>query len=145
MRLKTQAILVVILSAFAAYAALAIISVSITVPNSATLKTIGVEVYWDEGCSNPVTSINWGNLEPGQTETRQVYIKNTGNAAAIFSFIAENWTPTSASSYITVEWNYDGSEVPPNYAVPVTFTLHVSSSIQDIDSFTFDLVITGTA
>jgi len=146
MHAKTQAILLIsVLSAFATYIALSLISASITVPNSATLKTIGLEVYWDEECSNLVNFINWGSLEPGQTEAKQVYIKNTGNTDATLSFTTENWSPVSASNYITLEWNYDGSEVPPNYVVPITFTLHVSSSIQDIDSFVFDLVITGTA
>ena len=146
MHTKTQAaILIIALSAFAAYIALALLSTSITVPNSATLRTVGLEAYWDEACTNKVTSIEWGSLEPGQTKSVQIYIKNTGNTPETFSFTTENWEPASASSYITVEWDYDGTQVQPENSISVIFTLYVSPSISDIESFTFDMIITGTS
>jgi hypothetical protein len=115
-----------------------------TVSNVGAVKAVGVGVYWDLDCVNSVTSIDWGTIEPGFDKTVQVYIKNEGNSASTLSMYAENWSPASASSYMTLNWDYSGQSVNPDEIVAVTFTLTVSSSIQGITSFSFDIVIVGS-
>ncbi len=46
--------------------------------NTATIKAVGVGVYSNSQCTQPVSSIDWGVLTPGQTYTRVIYVKNMG-------------------------------------------------------------------
>jgi len=115
-----------------------------TVSNVGAVKAVGVGVYWDLDCVDAVVSINWGTLEPGSIETVDVYIRNEGNSASTLSMYTENWTPTEASTYMTLDWDYSGQSLNPGEVVAVTFTLTVSSSIQGITSFSFDIVIVGS-
>lgn len=112
-----------------------------TISNIGSVKTIGVGVYWDQACASPVTSINWGTIEPGLNVNRTVFIRNEGNAAATLSMATSNWNPSSASSYMTLSWDYGGQTLAVNEVKQVKFKLAVSSSIAGITSFSFDITI----
>lgn len=112
-----------------------------SISNEGTVKTVGVGVYWDPDCVNTVTSINWGTVEPGSNETVTVYIRNEGNSASTLSMYTSNWSPSNASDYISLGWDYGGQSVNPNEIVEAAFTLVVSSSIEGVTSFSFDIVI----
>lgn len=114
-----------------------------TVTNSGSIKALGVEVYSDQSCTNAVSSIDWGMLDPGADKTITLYIKNTGNSPVTLTMITSNWNPSNAPTYITFAWNYAGQTLSPNAVVPVGFTLHVSSSITGITNFSFDITITA--
>ena len=116
----------------------------VTLPNLGTVKTTGVGVYWDSGCSNSVTSVNWGTVAPGSTNDVTVYIKNEGNAAETLSSTAENWNPSIASTYMTLTWDYAGQVIDVGEVVQVTLSLTVSDTIEGITSFSFDIVIVGS-
>jgi len=111
--------------------------------SSGVVKTVGVGVYWDESCSKPVTSIDWGMVEPGSQKNQSVYIRNEGNADITLSLNTENWNPASASNYITLTWDYDNRTLAPNQVIAVTLTLSVLSNITEVESFTFTIVITA--
>ncbi|RLI11174.1 hypothetical protein DRO25_02420 [Candidatus Bathyarchaeota archaeon] len=115
------------------------------VPNSGNVKTVGVGVYWDNACTNNVTSIDWGFLEPGATVNKTVYIKNEGNTPMVLNITTDNWNPASASENITLSWNREGYVL--NTTAPVVqaiLTLSVSPNISGVTSFSFDIIITGT-
>jgi hypothetical protein len=112
-----------------------------TVTNSGSIKAIGVDVYWDQACTNPVSSVNWGIVSPGGTKDITVYIKNTGNSPITLSMATSNWNPTNAHNYMTLTWNYAGQTINANNVTPVTFTLTVSASITGITNFSFDITI----
>jgi len=116
----------------------------VTLPNLGTVKAMGVGVYWDSGCSNSVTSVNWGTVSPGSTNDVTVYIKNEGNAAETLSSTAENWNPSGASAYMSLSWDYAGQVVDVGDVVQVTLSLSVSDTIEGITSFSFDIVIIGS-
>jgi len=116
----------------------------VTLPNLGTVKAIGVGVYWDSGCSNTVTSVNWGTVEPGSTNDVTIYIKNEGNTAATLSSVAENWNPSIASTYMSLTWDYAGQVIDVGAVVQVTLSLSVSDTIEGITSFSFDIVIVGS-
>ena len=116
----------------------------VTLPNLGTVKTTGVGVYWDSGCSNSVTSVNWGTVAPGSTNDVTVYIKNEGNAEETLSSTAENWNPSIASTYMTLTWDYAGQVIDVGEVVQVTLSLSVSDTIEGITSFSFDIVIIGS-
>lgn len=108
------------------------------------VQTVGVGVYWDASCTNNVTSINWGTVEPGSTENVTVYVKNEGNTNVTLSLDATNWAPEIASDYLTLTWDYGGQSISPGDAIQVMFTLAVSSDTQGITSFSFEVVVAGT-
>lgn len=116
----------------------------VTLPNTGTVKAIGVGVYWDGSCNNLVSSIDWGTVNPGSTKEVTVYVKNEGNAPETLSLEAENWNPSTASSYLSVTWDYGGQVIDVGGVVQVTLSLSVSDTIEGITSFSFDIVITGS-
>ncbi|MEM3480033.1 MAG: hypothetical protein QW702_00470 [Candidatus Bathyarchaeia archaeon] len=72
-------------------------------------------------------------------------MKNTGNVPITLSLSTENWNPSNAGSYMTLTWDYTSeTKIQSNSALKVTLTLTVSSSIQGITNFSFNIVITGT-
>jgi len=115
-----------------------------TISNTGSIKAIGVGVYWDQACTNPVSSINWGVLEPGSNVSRTVYIRNEGNTAARLAMTASNWSPPNASSYIALSWDYGGQTLNVSEVIQVTLTLSVSANIAGITSFSFDITITAS-
>ena len=116
----------------------------VTLPNLGTVKAMGVGVYWDSGCSNTVTSVNWGTVAPGSTNDVTVFIKNEGNAAETLSSTAENWNPSTASAYMSLSWDYAGQVIVVDGVIEVTLSLSVSSAIEGITSFSFDIIIVGS-
>ncbi|MHA1665387.1 MAG: hypothetical protein ACTSVW_06100 [Candidatus Njordarchaeales archaeon] len=117
---------------------------SVGVINVGVVKTVGVKAYLDSECTQEVSSIDWGVLEPGSTKSFTIFIKNEGNVDVTLSLSSENWTPQSASTYITISWDYNGSSIAPNQVIQVNLNLQVSSSVSGIDNFSFDIVITAT-
>ncbi|MEM2741211.1 MAG: hypothetical protein QXD95_03585, partial [Nitrososphaeria archaeon] len=120
-----------------------LMSASIYLRNVGNIKALGVGVYWDIGCSQTVSSIDWGLAEPGSVKNVTVYIRNEGNAPITLSLQTANWSPLTAASYISLSWNYDGETVSPASVVKVTLNLSVSQSIQGISSFSFDIIISA--
>ena len=88
-----------------------------TVPLSGTITTINVGVYLDNDCTQNCTSLNLGSIYPGDTVNQTVYIKNTGTTSVILSMTANNWNPTSASSYLTLSWNRENSILNPGESI----------------------------
>jgi hypothetical protein len=114
---------------------------SVRIRGSGTVKAVGVGVFWDSNCTNPVSFIDWGMVEPGSMNNVTVYVRNEGNVAANISLATENWNPSSASDYLALSWNYDGRQLNLQEVVPITLNLTVSSSVHGIESFSFDIVI----
>ena len=112
--------------------------------NVGNVKAINVGIYWDGGCTNEVSLIDWGIIEPGTTENVTVYILNAGNSNVMLSMNTTNWSPSSASNYITLSWDYEGQSIGPSQVLQTTLTLSMSPSIQGITSFSFDIVVTGS-
>jgi hypothetical protein len=113
--------------------------------NNAHVYCVGIDVYWDSQCTNPCTTINWGDLYPGDVKTQQLYIKNVENTPCTLTMATGNWTPTEASNYITLSWDYAGQTLNPSQILQVTFTLKVSEQITGISNFTFDILIYAIA
>ena len=115
-----------------------------TFSNSGSVKGIGVGIYQYQNCTSPVSSFNWGTLDPGASVNKTVYIRNEGNSAATLSMVKSNWSPSTASSYVTLNWNYAGQTLSVNQVIQVKFSLSVSSSVSGITNFSFDITITAS-
>lgn len=114
------------------------------ISNTGNVKAVGVGVYWDSSCTNVVSSINWGDLQPGEATEVTIYIKNEGSIAMVLSMTIDNWNPASASSYMTLSWNRENYVLNAGSVVSAILTLSVSSSVSEITNFSFDIIISGT-
>ena len=115
-----------------------------TIGSHGSIKAIGVSVYWDSSCTNEVSSVDWGMVEPGSSTSVTVYIKNTGNSPVTLTLDTENWNPSSASNYMSLSWDYNGQSIDAGGVVQVELTLTVYSNVTGITDFSFDIVITGS-
>jgi archaellum component FlaG (FlaF/FlaG flagellin family) len=102
-------------------------------------------VYSDSACNSPIGNLNWGSISPGRTATATVYVKNTGDSSSLtLSIQAGNWNPTSASRYLTLSWDKQGTVLEPGQSTEATIALTASSSVTGIASFSVQISISGT-
>ena len=106
---------------------------------------IEIDVYSDSGCTQLVSNVDWGEILAGSTITRIVYVKNNGDYEVALGLSTENWSPVEAMADITLDWDYDGTFIEVDEVRQVRFSLSVDSGIGGISSFSFDIVITGSA
>jgi hypothetical protein len=114
------------------------------ISNTATLKLVGIAVFKDVNLTIPVTTIDWGMLEPGQTKNCTVYMRSTSNVPLTLSMYVANWNPANASAFLHLAWDYKGQVVAPSASIPATFSLAVNASISGISIFSFDIWIVGS-
>jgi hypothetical protein len=102
-----------------------------------------VNAYWDAGCTQVVTSIEWGNVYPDMTSNKTVYLKNWGANPVNVSMTTSNWIPSNAETYLTVTWNREHEIIVAGLALEATFTIYVDPSIvgTEIATFSHDITI----
>ncbi len=148
----TKAVLTIIVITIGALVTVGLLNVaatgdlfgSISLSNVGTVKAIGVRVYWDSSCGDPVGSIDWDLVEPGATKNTTVYIKNEGSAPVTLSLATDNWSPLNAPDHIGLTWDYGDQIINLDAVIQVTLSLSVSATIEGITTFSFDIVIIGS-
>ena len=115
-----------------------------TLGNTGSVKAVGVAVYWNSNGTTPVTSFNWGMLDPNSTKTQTCYIKNEGNSVLTLSMTTSNWNPSNAVQYMKFSWNLGGQTLNAGQIKPATFTLQIFANVTGITNFSFDVTIVGT-
>jgi hypothetical protein len=144
-KLQVGAVLAVAMTVIAvSVLASSLLMSSQTIPNTGNVIAVGVGVYWDSSCTNNVTNIDWGIMEPGSSVKFTVFIKSEGTEAVKLNVTTANWSPPIASSEIFLTWNRENYVLDSGLVVETLLTLSVSSDISGISSFNFDIVITGT-
>lgn len=109
------------------------------------IDAIDVGVYSDENCSDDVYFIDWGNIEPGLVKNVSLFFRNEGKVVADLFLSTDNWSPSNASEFLTLTWDYSGRTLDLFEIVPITLTLQVSPSVSGIKGFSFDIIIGATA
>lgn len=135
---------VVALIATIIIAATVVFIVTIRIHSAGRIKAVGCEVFADPGTTIVLTEIDWGLMSPGDLSGVMSYIKNTRNTPFNLTLTTENWSPTNAANYLTLEWNYTGQVLQPGDVLAVQITLFVDPLIQDVDVFSFYIVVTAT-
>ena len=120
-----------------------LLTVNQSVPSSGTITALNVGVYSDSACTQELTSIDWGTVSPGDTDTRTIYVKNTGNGPISLTMTKINWNPSTADGPIVITWDIENWWLNPDDIFTATLTLSVSSSISGITDFSVEIVITG--
>ncbi|MEX2737498.1 MAG: hypothetical protein Q6356_000315 [Candidatus Wukongarchaeota archaeon] len=105
------------------------------VSNVGRIKTIGVGVYEESQCLNPLSSIDWGVLEPSEIKSVSCYLRNEANVKIVLELTTENWIPLNTPNFIFLDWNYTGGILEVNEVRKVIFRLDVSGDITGIDNF----------
>lgn len=104
-----------------------------------------IGVYETSTCTTPLTSLAWGTLEPGASQTRDCYIKNEGNTPLTLSLSTSDWSSQAADTYLTLSWNYNNLPLDPDEVRLITLTLSVHPSIEGVTTFSFNINIVGTS
>jgi hypothetical protein len=138
------ALAVVVLGVAAAVTAYGVLSSGRTVQSYGSVKAVNVGVYWNSGCTNVTSSVDWGLLSPGTSKNVTLYVRNEGNTVVGLSLACQSWSPAGASGYISLAWSQEGKTVSVGSMVTASVMLSVSSSVSGITSFSFNIVITGT-
>jgi hypothetical protein len=112
--------------------------------DNGSIDTINVGVYSDSACTQTVTALNVGTLNPGGTATQTVYVKNTGTIAETLTMTANNWTPTNAPTYLTLSWNRENTVLNAGASIQATLTLTAASNTGILTTFSCDVTLTGT-
>lgn len=130
------------------------------VPSLGTIKTLGVEAYWDRNLENKTEKIDWETIWPGTSKNVTIYIRSISNIETTLELRTANWTfrnsnsgivagPSDSSPYMNLTWNYNETIVRLGETVQVTLTLSVDHSSDfieflisnDVKGFTFDIII----
>jgi archaellum component FlaG (FlaF/FlaG flagellin family) len=114
-----------------------------TLSSSGVVASANIGVYSDQACTQSLTSISWGTCYPSSNATAVIYVKNLGTVNEALTVQAANWSPSTASTYLTLTSDYSGQSLTPGQVLKVTFTLRVSSGITGITSFSFNVVLTS--
>jgi hypothetical protein len=113
-----------------------------SVPGVSAVEATGtVGIYWNAGCTKTVSSIDWGNLSLGQTETVVVYADNEGNQSIMLTVTTANYSPANASEYLN--FSCANMRILANETVQVTQSLYVSPNAGGISDFSFDIIFTA--
>jgi hypothetical protein len=116
---------------------------TISIIESVEAPEVMVEIYYDETCSNPVTTIDWGMLEPGDSSNYTIYAKNLGETPVMLYLNTQNWDPSEAPLHMSLDWNYTNEFIEANHSIPIMLTLTLSNDAPPMDDFSFEIVITG--
>jgi len=114
--------------------------------------SVGVGVYWDSNCDNPVESLSWGKIaiDPlGSEASKNVtfYVRNEGSGPVVIRLNATKWSPLGVERYMRLSWDYDGRVVSVDEMVRVRLILFVDSGIwfesPRIQQYSFDIIISA--
>ena len=132
----------------------------LSVPSLGTIKTLGVEAYWDSDLKNKTETIDWDTIWPGTYKNVTLYIRSLSNIETTLELRTANWTfldsnnsivagSSDSSPYMNLTWNYNETTVRPSETVQVTLTLSVDYSsdfvefliAKDVKEFSLDIII----
>ena len=132
----------------------------LNVPSLGTIKTLGVEAYWDPDLKNKTETIDWETIWPGTSKNVTLHIRSISNIETTLELRTANWTfrdsnnrtvagPSDSSPYMNLTWNYNETTVRPDEIVQVTLTLSVDDSsdfiefliAKDVKAFSLDIII----
>lgn len=122
-----------------------LLSVSQVVPFDGTITTLNVGVFIDQQCTQNATSMSWGGVYAGESQTMTIYVKNTGDSPLTLSMNILDWEPSYASSVLSMTWNRENTVIDSGQVTQATLTLSVSSNPGALSSFNYNMLITGTS
>jgi len=119
------------------------------VPSIGTIKTIGVEAYWDETLENKTEAVDWDEIWTGSSKKVTFYLQSISNVKTVLQLNTTNWSPANISRYMNLSWNYNGTPTDSGEVIQITITLTATLSrpfseyliANGVKEFSFDIVI----
>jgi hypothetical protein len=109
-----------------------------------TIISVNLGIYSDSACTKTKTTLNFGTINPKSTTTQTIYIKNTGNVPETLTMTTGKWSPSSASTYLTLTWNRQNTVVKAGASIQATLTLTSAANTGSLTTFSCVVTITGT-
>ena len=144
MKPRTVATLIVFAFAVGAVLVYGALNSSQTIPATATIASVNVGVYTDSACTTACTSIDWGTIPPSGSATRVVYVKNSGTVPLVLSMSTSAYNPPSMSGLSTINWDRESYSLGAGASVSATMTLSISAGVSGVNTFSFNIVFSGT-
>ena len=117
---------------------------SFLIYNTGKIKTINIGVYKEYECSEILSHIDWGVIEPNQKLNYTIFVKNEANTEITLKLNITNFIPEIASNYIELTWDYEGQTLLINEIKQITLTLYaMAESDKNIKDFSFDIIVIG--
>jgi archaellum component FlaG (FlaF/FlaG flagellin family) len=126
-------------------ATVGLLSVSQEVDFEGTITSINVGLFLDQQTTVNCTSMSWGGVYAGESASKSIYVKNTGNAALTLSMRIIDWIPESADGPVSMSWNRENYILDPGEVVEARLTLSISENADGISNFGYKMLVTGTA
>ena len=114
-------------------------------PSSGNIAAINVGLYINAACTQKLESIDWGDIAPGESVNKIIYLKNTGTTEIALSMTTSNWNPSIANGPITITWNREGILLEQGAVTSATLTLETLEDTVGITAFSVSILIVGTA
>jgi archaellum component FlaG (FlaF/FlaG flagellin family) len=126
-------------------ATVGLLSVSQEVDFEGTITSVNVGLFLDQQATVNCTSMSWGGVYAGESASKSIYVKNTGNAALTLSMRIIDWIPESADGPVSMSWNRENYILDPGEVVEARLTLSISENADGISNFGYKMLVTGTA
>ncbi len=114
------------------------------IPSTGVVASANLGVYADSACTQPLTSISWGTVSPGDSITKTLYVKNTGTQPVTLTMSKTNWNPATADGPLGISWDRENSVLSANSVSTATLSMTVSPAVSGVSTFSVDIVISGT-
>lgn len=123
-----------------------------SIPTTGTVKLQNLEIYSGDvkyDSTSGAVYVDWGELTLGASKNATFQVKSNSNVDVKLGLNVTNWAPKGIEDYLTISWDYNGTRLYPEEAIPVTVNLTVSASEEFIDflvtnevtAFGFDITI----
>lgn len=140
-KLVIKPMLLLLVMATLTFAVYGLMQSSMRIAGTGAVKVVDVGVFWDFNCTEEIHVIDWGFVEPDSANNVTIYVRNEGNVVAKLFMYTENWDPINASDYLQLTWDDKGSPLEPAEVTQITLTLAVSTNVEGISNFSFDIII----
>jgi hypothetical protein len=127
-----------------AYGATQALIARFSIPNTGTLKAIGVAAYWSQNFDEPITQLIWPTISPGESSTFQIWIYNNGTVPVQLSYVNDSWNPVECMQYLNTVWDGDGLNLTNGQWLLTNYTLTASADCWNITSFSYLTTLIGT-
>jgi hypothetical protein len=100
-----------------------------SVQNVGGIYVTGVEAYGgDITYRNGIATLDWGTFYLGNSKNASFYLRSISTSQIRLALNVTNWNPEGLKHYMTLTWDYTGTQIDPNEEIPVRLTLSLSSS-----------------
>ncbi len=118
--------------------------VVVAVSSTSAQKQPTVLVYSDSTLKTQVSTFSWGEVNPGISVSKYLWIKNYSTIPVTVTFTAANHQPLEAST-LKLTSDFDGKILKPSENSSVILTLNVPKNISVISSFSFTVNVQAFA